>query len=208
MPRRHVVREGDCLASIAWQYGFLPDTVWADPENQTLRTLRGDGYVLQPGDVITVPDLRPKSLGCKTGRTYVFRRKAVPETLNVTLLDAAGAPRPDITWTFAVDGMAEQSGITGDDGKLQAWIPPAASEATLTMADEPPLLVRLGHLRPVGTEAGVRARLANLGHLQKLDADTGALREAILRFQQSASLTPTGTVDDDFRATLLGAHGS
>jgi putative peptidoglycan binding protein len=208
MPQRHVVSEGECLASIAWAYGFHPETVWSDPGNQQLRTLRGDGYVLQPGDVITVPDLRAKSVGRAAGGTHRFRRLAVPEKLNVALLDAAGAPRPNVAWKLAVDGLPEQSGVTDGDGKLQAWIPPAATEGTLTIADEPPLLLRLGHLRPVDTEAGVRARLANLGHLRSVDDDAAALREAIIRFQQSASLTPTGTMDADSRAALLAAHGS
>ena len=71
------VRPGDCIASIASERGFFPDTIWNDPANESLRTLRKDPYVLQPDDEVVVPDLRPKQVVCATGKRHTFRRRGV-----------------------------------------------------------------------------------------------------------------------------------
>ena len=56
MPTKHTVQEGECVSSIAHDYGLLPNTVWEYEENRTLRELRKNPNVLLPGDVLVIPD--------------------------------------------------------------------------------------------------------------------------------------------------------
>lgn len=41
MPRRHNVKLGDCLSSIAFNTGFFADTLWQHPDNRQLRAKPG-----------------------------------------------------------------------------------------------------------------------------------------------------------------------
>jgi hypothetical protein len=209
MPTTRVVRDGECIASIAWEHGIRPQDVWNDPANQALRTLRANGYVLQPGDELTIPDRRPRVEAAVTGQRHVFRRLDVPEKLNVILLDTAGAPREGVGWTVEIDGYAAQTGTTAADGRIAAWIPPAATGGRLLLDKSAPVALGLGRLRPIDTDEGVRARLANLGYLRDTAQDAEAdLLAAVIRFQIASKLAPTGTIDAAFRNALLAEHGS
>jgi N-acetylmuramoyl-L-alanine amidase len=53
--KKHVVREGECLASIAFENGFFPDTIWRHADNSALKERRENPNVLQPGDVLFIP---------------------------------------------------------------------------------------------------------------------------------------------------------
>ncbi|HEX7149898.1 MAG TPA: peptidoglycan-binding protein [Thermoanaerobaculia bacterium] len=208
MPTNHVVQPGDCIASIAFQYGFSPEYLWEHDANAALREQRTSGYVLQPGDVVVVPELRPRFANAATGRKHVFRRLSVPEKLNVILRDEAAQPRKAVPFKVVIDGASAQEGQTGDDGKLTVWIPPAAVDAVLVVDGADTFPLRLGHLDPVETEGGLRARLTNLGYLDDAEASAEDARIAVVQFQQSLGLTPTGIVTDDLRRALVEAHGS
>jgi len=208
MPITYLVRDGDCIASIAWEHGVRPQSVWEEPANERLRTRRANGYVLQPGDELVIPDRRARSEKVATGKTHVFRRLDVPEKLNLILLDAKERPREGVSWLIEV-GRGPQQGTTAADGRMTAWIPPAAIEGKLLIANEPPIPLRLGRLRPIDTEEGVKARLANLGFFRTDGSDdAAALRAAVIRFQHEKLQTPTGLIDDAFRLALREAHGS
>jgi N-acetylmuramoyl-L-alanine amidase len=59
MPNHNVV-QGDCVLSIAEQYGFFWETVWNHPSNAELKKKREDPAILYPGDVVFVPEKRLK----------------------------------------------------------------------------------------------------------------------------------------------------
>lgn len=206
MPIRYEVQPGDCISSIGFRYGIRPDQIWQDEANDDLRTRRESGYVLQPGDVIVVPDRQVTARAAATGARHVFRRRDVPEKLNVAFRDADGKPRTGLAFTLEIDGAAPQEGTTDGEGAISAWIPPDAVDAVLRVDGYDPIPVRLGHLDPVTSEAGLRARLANLGFLYDPDADD--LSAAVAFAQQVSGLTPTGVPDDDLRRAVVAAHGS
>lgn len=81
MPIRHTVKEGDCIASIAAEYGFFPDTLWNDPANKDLRERRASPYILAPGDTVAIPEKRIKQIEKPASQKHRFRRKGVPATL-------------------------------------------------------------------------------------------------------------------------------
>src|SRR5262245_7341677 len=73
MANKHIVQQGDCLSSIAAQYGFGDyRKIYDDPANAELKKRRPNPNVLQPGDVVNIPDRVAKTFECATGQTHRF----------------------------------------------------------------------------------------------------------------------------------------
>jgi len=87
----YVVRQGDCLNSIAYTHGFFWQTLWNLPENAGLRQHRDTPFQLMPGDRVTVPELRQREEASETEQLHRFRRKSVPAVLKLRILDV---PQP------------------------------------------------------------------------------------------------------------------
>jgi len=204
----HVVEEGECIASLADHYGLLDTTIWDAPENGDLKALRKDPNVLAKGDAVFIP--APNSTAKKVaGDTrHRFRVKTAPVEFRLRLVDG-DKPLAGVDYTLAVDGRLYPEGgaQTDGDGWVVQKVPASAEKGTLSL----PKLgrrfeIRIGHLEPVEVEAGVRARLRNLGFLTA--QDDAALREALAAFQAAHALDATGQPDDPTRAKLREAHGS
>jgi len=205
MTIRYEVKEGDCLASIAFDHGFAVDSVWEHEENAELRKARGDGYTLLPGDVVAIPELVPKSVACTTGRTHRFRRRNVPEIFRLELYDDE-KPRAGVSYTLEIDGVTRE-GVTGEKGELAVPIPPNAQQGTLVLADTGETFVlQLGRLAPASHPTGALARLVNLGYLESPDAKE--LAEALMAFQRYGELEESGALDEATVARLVEEHGS
>jgi hypothetical protein len=215
VPIFHRVAEGECLQSIAFLYGFFPDTIWNAPENEALVALREHPSVLLPGDDLVIPDRVPRSETVGTGRRHRFRRRGVPATLRVRLGED-GVPKANRPYLLRVDGV-ERQGVTTADGEVREAISPAAKLAEIVLEPgedgEQIYTIHLGRLLPVATPGGVRDRLANLGHLlpESLElegeAAARALRIALRQFQQESDLEVTGVADDATREKRVAAHG-
>jgi N-acetylmuramoyl-L-alanine amidase len=208
MPKTHVVKEGECISSIAVHYGLFPKTIWDDPANRALRDLRKNGNVLAPGDQVSIPDKRLRTETGATEQRHRFKRKGVPEKLRIRL-EAYDEPRANVAYRIDIDGKLE-SGTTDGDGVLEHYIPPDARRVVLLIDDGNEVYeLDVRKLQPATTEAGVRARLYNLHFLSELDADEQTLADAVLRFQQvTEGIDATGEIDDATRDKLVEAHGS
>ncbi len=209
--KKHVVKRGECISSIAFENGHFWQVVWEHPDNAELRQRRKNGHVLMEGDEIAVPDLRHKELEAAAGKSHTFRRKGVPEKLRLRFGDDQ-FPRAGIPYVLTIDGE-EHRGATDGKGELWHYLSPSARHAELILqpdgAPEEHYSLELRGLDPVTEISGLQARLRNLSHYRgPID---GQLDEATVRamrdFQASRGLPLTTEPDDATRDALLETHG-
>lgn len=203
-PTTYLVQQGDCISSIAERFGHFWGVIWNAPENATLRAERSDPAVLLPGDRLFIPTLRQKSVPCRTGKRFVFRRRGVPSALAVRFFYGS-EPRKNAPYRLTVDGRERPPGTLDGEGWLRVPIPCGAAQAVVVVGegvDARTYRIALGTIDPVTAPSGVRARLRNLGYA----AD--ALTVALQAFQQQHGLPVTGEADEATRATLVAVHGS
>ena len=203
MPTKHDVQQGDCISSIASEYGISWDKIWNHGDNADLKQRRKDPNVLFPGDVLVVPDKDAKEQACATDQRHQFKTKRKPTRIKIrfTLDDQ---PRKNLSYELQVAGLTLSGSLDGD-GVLEAEIPPDAHTGILLLGDESPRETHelsFGALDPLDTDDGIRKRLSSLG----LDADED-LAGAIRGFQLQHSLEATGSVDDTLRAKLKEKFG-
>jgi N-acetylmuramoyl-L-alanine amidase len=209
MPVEYEVQQGDSIASIAFEYGHHPDTIWNFPDNAKLKALRKDPYVLLPGDIVVIPDKRIVQYGRPTEQRHRFQRKSVPETLRVIFWARGQALRnKECTVKFAGSDQGIRTLSTDGEGMLTLPVPPNVREVTVTIAETGDTFdLSIGHLDPIDTNIGVKKRLRNIGLLpgdqftdsNELDDDAAA---AIAKFQADHDLPASGQLDDATRNKL------
>lgn len=213
MPITVKVKAGECISTIAFDHGLFWETVWNDPANAALRELRGNPNILAEGDEVVVPDKRVASVPCATGRRHVFRRKGVPETVSVRLLDTAGVPRANVAYHFSI-GNAVREGTSDADGWIREYVPPQPAVAKLIISATEIYAIAIGHLAPLATAEGLQQRLRNLGYTITDDAGTigGSTWTAIERFLTDRGHALPAARDEsalaDVRTKLEQAHST
>src|SRR4051794_8878890 len=85
--KSHTVQEGECTSSISFEHGFFWQTLWNHADNADLKASRESPFVLKPGDVVHIPELRQREVSAATGLRHTFRRKGVPAVLRMQLLE-------------------------------------------------------------------------------------------------------------------------
>jgi hypothetical protein len=201
------VKQGETISSIAFQFGFFPDSLWDLPENSALKELRGNGNILMPGDVVAIPALRTAAFEKLTAQRHRFKRLGVPARLRLQFLGHTGvqARQP---YVLTIDGRRLE-GMTDGEGVLEVFVPPNARSGEVQIGGELYPL-QLGTLDPVSELAGVKKRLNNMGFLCG-DANTppdGLLETALRQFQLRMGLPETGVLDETTRRRLLLMHDS
>lgn len=189
----YIVREGDCISSIAHEHGFFWETIWDLPENAELKDARVNPFVLLKGDRVTVPALRAKEESCSAEAKHRFKRKGVPGEIEMVLTELTTddpvpkdftnstegeyevpepptlSPKPikNTAYVLEIDGILK-TGKTDSAGKVKASIPPNARSGQIKVRpgqpDELIIPLALGHLDPPTTWAGLAHRLRNLGY--------------------------------------------
>src|SRR5438094_10041608 len=104
----YVVREGDGMSSIAEAHGFFWDSLWNLAENAELKAARPNPEVLMPGDRVTIPEKRIKSVTLAAGASHRFRRKGIPVRLILRLCDGTGAAFANARYRLIVGEVVRQ----------------------------------------------------------------------------------------------------
>jgi hypothetical protein len=209
MPIRHTVQQGDSVIRLSEVYGLYSVTIWNDPANATLKSLRTDMNELLPGDVVVVPDKTLKQVSAVTGKRHVFRRKGIPALYRVQLFQVE-SPRANQTYKLTVDGVVHE-GKTDENGVLEEYVPATARTGALVVGpDELTIDIEFGYLDPITGLAGVQKRLNNLGYFcgepdGEWNDDTII---ALCDFQIRFGLEETGEADDATLAKLAEIHDS
>ncbi len=210
--RKYTVKQGDCISSIAFAYDLFPKTIWDHPDNAELKKLRKDPNALFPGDSVVIPEKQLKEEDCQAEQKHRFRRKGVPEKLRIQLLTGAeedDAPRKSIPYTLDITTKSgrpvpQKKGKTDNNGYLDESILPDALKGKIVLdegEDEEVYEIMLGHIDPIDTPSGIKARLENLGYECGEDGDTldDMTIEAIRNFQSDNDLEilPDGFTEVD-----------
>ena len=211
----HTIQQGECLSSIAAAYRF-PDwrIVYNHASNADFRALRPNPNIILPGDQLFIPDLRLKQIDKPTDRKHTFLLRRQPTWLNLRIQDSTGQAIANAPYELVIDDR-RLKGSTDGDGWIRTRIPPLAEEGALRVwpsPNDPDTViewpVQLGHLDPLDTVSGVKARLTNLGYPSgEIDEDPDdRYLAAVRQFQQDAGIAIDGIVGPQTRAHLLSAH--
>lgn len=201
MSEEYVVKQGDCLQSIATKHGFLWKSLWAHSDNAALKQKRKSGATLYVGDVVQIPDLCGKEESCATDTRHRFRKMCEKAELKLKLLKekeesdelveseaadfseyiespiVADAPVPDADaeCSLYVDGKLVEKKKSGGDGGLTFKIPQDSDFAKLLIdegkASERTIELNLGHMDPIDEPQGACKRLYNLGYQCPTDSN-------------------------------------
>jgi hypothetical protein len=212
MSGKHTVEPGETMSSIAKDFGFANFlTIWNDPGNSKLRTLRHNPHILQEGDEVFIPELPTNVSHGDDAQTHVFALESPALLLNIKLEDLDGKPIAKKDCVLSVDAkdkngresLENNFDVTTDkDGKLSQEILEDADIAELKIGDEDHILIAIGLLDPVRSDKGVQARLNNLGYFAGFnELDREQLRWAIEEFQHDNGISPPNGDLDDKRNT-------
>lgn len=201
-----VVREGECISSIAFDTGHHWETIWDDAGNAELRENRSSPNTLLQQDLVHVPDLRRKEDTGATEMRHRFRRLGMPEKFRLRLC-TFNDPRANLSYTLIIDGV-HYDGVTDGDGRIEQFIPPDARRGKLIISEDEQYDFQLGALDPVTEEAGMKARLVNLNYLESEDVDDEEeYRAALQEFQRKQELPATGEADEATQQKMMTVHG-
>jgi hypothetical protein len=204
----YTVKDGDHVSGIAQSFGFDDyTTLWNDPGNSDLQQQRTDPHVLQPGDSLTIPEVKAQPAANKpTSAKHPFQINLSPLKLRLTLLDLAAKPMPNAPVTVAGTSLT-----TDGNGLVEATVDKGAKDATLDSGGSE-VDLSLGGLNPSDdtSDAGYKARLYNLGFLwdSSVDDADDEMVIALQDFQAQYSLTVSGQLDDATKAQLQQTYGS
>jgi N-acetylmuramoyl-L-alanine amidase len=211
----HVVQQGECLSSIAADYGFSDwHTIYDDAANADLRAKRPDPNVLYPGDKLFIPDRDPIQTDRPTDAQHVFVVKDTPTYLNVRLQDPAKLPLKSVPYKLSV-GTLQCDGNTDGDGWIRRKIDASAESGSLVVWPNPDdrgefvvWQVMLGHLDPLETVTGIKGRLKNLAYFdgEINDEENDEYDAGVRQFQQDNHLVVDGIVGPKTRAKLKDEH--
>lgn len=198
MSREYVVRQGDSIESIAFDYGLLWETIWEDPKNAELKDLRKNPNALLPGDIVHIKVNQEHNLPAATNKKHKFRRKGFQSEINIILLDG-GKPREGVAYTLQIEGE-EFAGKTDGSGLVKQKVRANARTGKLTLTGSGEVYtLQLRCLDPAAEPTGIQGRLVNLGYGPgPIDGRIGAqTQSALRRFQKDKGLKVTGDADQD-----------
>jgi len=130
---KHTVKQGECLSSIAQEYGFTDwRNIYDHPENTEFRQRRPDPHVICPNDRLFIPDREEKEEVGATEQHHKFRRHQVTSLLRLILKDEQRRVWAKLSYKLIV-GDRQFEGITDDQGLIEHEIPTDTERPELTV---------------------------------------------------------------------------
>jgi hypothetical protein len=165
----YVICRGDFVARVANAFGFDADSVWNDPSNDDLRSLRQNPNILLAGDVLYIPDQvdkQPVAHDLASGSTNNFV-SPTPPTVTVKHKFVGSDTSTYASRAYTVDELEDLTGLQTDgDGVVTFDVPVTLDTATVVFTDTgESWALSIGGLDPIDTAIGVFQRLQNLGHI-------------------------------------------
>lgn len=215
MAEWYVVQQGDCLSSLAKQYGLANwRQIYDAPENADFRRTRPDPNVIQPGDNVFIPDIVVANNGAATDLLHKYQLNRDRTKLRIVVADEDGKPYAQHRYELRVN-KSVLKGVTNGQGLVETEIDATAEAGELKVwwEDGPTRHCRwtlqIGHLDPVEHLSGVQARLNNLAFESgPVDGIMGPLtRGAVKRFQVKHGLVVDGIPGPITKGKLKELHG-
>jgi hypothetical protein len=201
----HNVAEGEYLSLIAIKYGIPWRKIWDDPKNRNLRDRRKTPNILNPGDMLFIPEIGLRYEKCQSEQLHVFKLDIKKYQVRLVIRDEWGEPIPDLRYVVQIMDQTEVEGKTTTDGIIQADVSENINSVKVILPDLQEVLnLDVGHLDPISHLKGVQQRLTNLGfHSGPIDGVFGPrTRRALLAFQGWTNLQQNGMADQKTREEL------
>jgi hypothetical protein len=213
--KQHSVSQGECLTSIAKDYGIPWRKIWDDGVNASLKEERKDPNILFPGDRLMIPDLekQEKSGGTEAKHRYrvTQRNPSIHLCVRLRSVDGEETPIANKAYELHFDEGEMVTGSTDGSGMIEANLPPAAQVARIVIPDKNlSFPVKLGHLDPIDQLTGVQGRLNMLGYESgPIDGMMGPITEgAVRRYQTDHDLIIDGIPGPQTQGKLKEVFGS
>jgi N-acetylmuramoyl-L-alanine amidase len=211
---RRPAGQGECLSSIAHQYGFADwRVIYSHPQNAEFKAKRPNLNLVFPDDELYIPVKEIKEESGATERRHRFKWHGRQLKLRLRLLDFDNQPLANTDCELHVEGKVQQL-TTDGDGRIERDIPTTAEKALLVFKDptvpfDLGTQIKIGHLDPVEEVSGQKARLSNLGYFCSRDDghDEERFNEGLQEFQCDHDLKVTGVCGPEIQAKLKEVHG-
>jgi hypothetical protein len=199
---------------VAAEHGVRWEAVWDHEENRALRERRKDPSWVMPGDVVHVPLPEARPIKLKVQSNNAFKLDTGGEiTVRLQLFDHT-KPQRQQPCDVRVEGIPYGKGPvrTDDTGRVTLEVSARASRVELIVHNTGEMFdIRVGDLGDPNTEAGVLARLENLGFVVPGDdmvSRAEGVAIAVKRFQRTymKETTATGVVDSATRVRIIALH--
>mgnify|MGYP000144413897 CR=1 FL=1 len=213
--KTHIIKSGDCLASIAKLYGFHDaDIIYQYAANAEFKKSRPNLHILNPKDKVYIPEKTAKTITIASENCSVFTIKGLLTELKLAIEDFDGNPLPNTDYLLDIAGITYQ-GKTDSEGMVVEKIDALAKKGQLTLfldADKKNSIfwsVELGALTPHIETTGIQARLNNLGYYcanEQGDIDSTTLN-AISAFKVNNGLANDSVIDNALTSKLMSVYG-
>jgi len=210
----HQVSQGECVSSIAKQYGLRDwQAIYHDPANQALRARRPNPNLLYPGDIVRIPDKAARQTEQPVGQPCTFKVKGRRIHLRLLVEEFDGTAVAGRDYHLEV-GTEVFTGRTGGDGLVEHEIAvdADAGELTVWLDDERQTALywplRIGFLDPHDELPGAQERLNNLGLDNLADGATDDRSQAAIKaFQRQHGLAESGGLDAATKDKARAVYG-
>src|SRR5437879_13505013 len=123
MSEMHTVEQGECLASIAKEFGFSDwRTIYNDAQNASFRQVRPNPNLIFPGDQIFIPDKRTKDEDRATEAEHPFQLNVKTTTVRIRMRDENDQPFKNKKFKLVMAGETQEGSIP-DDGLIKMEAP-------------------------------------------------------------------------------------